>query len=100
MIVIKSYNHLWEQLVSNDNIKQAIYDASHGNMRRKKLDKIKTNPNKYLDTIREWITNYEPIKHTPKIINDGISQKKREIIVPTVSEHIVQHAGRYSDVLL
>lgn len=92
MIVIKSYNHLWEQLVSNDNIKQAIYDASHGNMRRKKLDKIKTNPDKYLDTIREWISNYEPIKHTPKIINDGISQKKREIIVPTVSEHIVQHA--------
>lgn len=89
---MKSYNHLWEKLISDENIKLAIYNASHGNMKREKLTKIKNNPNEYITVVRNWVENYKTVKHTPKIINDGISAKKREIIVPTISEHIVQHA--------
>ena len=89
---MKSYNHLWENLISDYNIKLAIYAASHGNMKRKLLTEMKNNPEKYYDKVRNWIECYEPKTHTPKVINDGISAKKREIIVPTVSEHVVQHA--------
>ena len=89
---MKSYNHLWEELISDDNIRLAIHNASHGNMKRRKLTEIKNNPDKYIPIVRNWIENFKTIKHTPKIINDGISTKKREIIVPTVAEHIVQHA--------
>ena len=89
---MKSYNHLWEELISDDNIRLAIHNASHGNMKRRKLTEIKNNPDKYIPIVRNWIENFKTIKHTPKIINDGISAKKREIIVPTVAEHIVQHA--------
>lgn len=40
---MKSYNHLWEKLISDDNILLAIHNASHGNMKRKKLTEIKTH---------------------------------------------------------
>lgn len=89
---MKTYKHLWENLVTEDNVINAILNASKGNMKRKKLDEMKNNPEKYVSTVQKWITYFVPIKHTPKIINDGISAKKREIIVPTVKEHIVQHA--------
>lgn len=89
---MKSYNHLWEKLISDENIILAIHNASHGNMKRRKLTEIKNNPTQYIPIVRNWIENFKTINHTPKTINDGISAKKREIIVPTVAEHIVQHA--------
>lgn len=89
---MKSYNHLWEKLISDENIILAIHNASHGNMKRRKLTKIRNNPIDYIPIVRNWIENYKTIKHIPKTINDGMSAKKREIIVPTVEEHIVQHA--------
>lgn len=61
-------------------------------MKRKQLDILYRNRFDRIKTVREWIVRYVPIMHTPKIINDGISAKKREIIVPTVKEHVVQHA--------
>ena len=92
MIFIKSYKNLWNNIISDENIRLAIYNASHGNMKRKVLENMKRDPDKYIETVRRWIENFEPSEHTPKVINDGISAKKREIIVPTVCEHIVQHA--------
>lgn len=89
---MKSYNHLYEKLLSYDNIWLAIDNAANGNMKRKLLKKMKQNPDDYIEKVRRWIVEFEPMKHEPKIINDGISAKKRAIIVPTVREHIVQHA--------
>lgn len=89
---MKSYNHLWEKLVSHENIILAVVNASKGNMRRRKLYEIRSEPVKYVPLIRSWIEEYKPAKHLPKTINDGISAKVRTIIVPTVREHIVQHA--------
>ena len=60
-------------------------------MKRRKLILIKENPHKYVWSIKNYIINYKTKKHIPKTINDGISAKKREIIVPSVEEHLVQH---------
>ena len=38
-----------------------------------------------------WIEYYKNGDHTPLIINDGISKKKRTILVPTIEELFVQH---------
>lgn len=89
---MKSYNHLWEKLISDENILLAIKNAAKGNMKRKELIKMKEYPEKYISIVRGWILQLKPIEHTPKVINDGISAKKRTIIVPTVKEHIIQHA--------
>lgn len=89
---MKSYNHLWEKLISDENILLAIRNASKGNMKREMLTYLKYHAEESIPMIRNWIEEYEPHQHRVKIINDGISAKKREIIVPTVQEHIVQHA--------
>lgn len=89
---MKSYNHLWEKLISDENILLAIQNATKGKMKRKKLTEIKKNSVEYIPIIKNWIIEFEPFEHTPKVINDGISAKKRTIIVPTVKEHIIQHA--------
>lgn len=89
---MKSYKHLYEELISDENIILAIQNAASGNMKRRRLKEMKANPEAYVETVREWIINFKPAHHKPKIINDGISAKKRSIFVPTLREHIVQHA--------
>lgn len=44
--------------------------------------------------MREWIINYDPKKyvHIEKIINDGISAKKRKLTIPTCEEEIILNA--------
>lgn len=83
-------------MISNENIKLAIIKASKNakknNKRHKKMRSILENIDKYIPIIREWILNFEHAKHKPIEINDGISAKKRFIIVPTVKEMIVHHA--------
>jgi len=39
----------------------------------------------------DWIVNYQNAIHDPIYIHDGISRKKRKIIVPTFEELMVQH---------
>lgn len=88
---MKTYKHLWEQLLSDDNIIQGIINAHKGNMKRKELDYIYSNKELYIPIVKSWIINYTPCEHKTKQINDGISAKIRTIVVPTVKEHIIQH---------
>lgn len=84
---MKTYKHLWEELISDENIREAVYHASHGSVRGKRqamLLDINFHIESNIPKIREMIENYVPAHHTPMIINDGITQKKREIIVPTI----------------
>lgn len=88
---MKSYNHLWEQLVDKNNIISGIVNAASGNMKRDELKRMKANPEQYVNEIKNILEDYEIQPHTPKQINDGITAKIRTIVVPTVREHIVQH---------
>jgi len=83
-------------MISDDNIKLAIIKAAKNkrknNKRHRKLRYIRNHIDEYIPIVRKWILNFEPTKHKPIEINDGISAKKRFIIVPTVKEMIVHHA--------
>lgn len=83
-------------MISDDNIKLAIIKAAKNkrknNKRHRKLRYIRNHIDEYIPIVRKWILNFEPTKHKPIEINDGISGKKRFIIVPTVKEMIVHHA--------
>lgn len=96
MIVIKSYNGLYDNMIRDKNIQLAIINAGRNkyknNRRHRKLRHLRANANEYADTVRKWLDNFEPSKHTPIEINDGISAKKRQIIVPTVKEVVIHHA--------
>lgn len=94
---MKSHKHLWEILISDDNIIQAIKVSAKNkrknNHRHKMLRLYAEHPEEHVREIRDLLESYEmnPEPHA-KIINDGISAKKRIIIVPTYLEVIMYNA--------
>lgn len=92
---MKSYNHLWEKYLSEDN----FYLAVHNALRRKNgkkskygtVQRFKANIDIHKAEFLEYAANFKNAKHTPKIINDGIRRKQRKILVPTMSEQVVHH---------
>lgn len=91
---MKSYSHLYERIIDEDNLKLAIKNAIKGRTkkRRKKIKQYIENTDEAVKKLKRWIEEYRNDIHTPVQIYDGISRKKREIIVPTFKELAVQHA--------
>lgn len=88
---MKSYNHLYEQLISEDNIKMAIQLSSRGKRHRSEVQRYIDNPDEHIVPIQTMVKHYRNAKHRPVEIYDGISRKKRTIIVPKYREQIVHH---------
>lgn len=89
---MKSYNHLYEELLKDENIKVAILKASKGKRSRKKVQKILSDIDSWIPYYRNFITNYKTRHKKPKIIFEGITKKRREIIVPSYDEQVLHHA--------
>lgn len=87
---MKSYNHLFEQFISDENIDLAIRKASLGKKDRNSVRKRLENP-KFKEQIKYYATHFHNHKHKPKEIYDGIQRKKRTIIVPTFDEQVIHH---------
>ena len=87
---MKSYNHLWEQFIADDNIDLAIRNALRGKRNRASVKKHIENPN-FHEIIKDYAEHFKNAKHKPKQIYDGIQRKKRMIIVPTFKEQVVHH---------
>lgn len=92
---MKTYRHLFEEIISDENIELAIKEAyrsrKKSKKKRSKLERLKDN-DKRIAIVRKWIVDYKCIRRDPREIYDGISRKKRYIYVPSVRENIVQHA--------
>lgn len=89
---MKSYNHLWEEFISEENIKLAIKNAFKGKKKkRKKVKDIIENQEEWIPKIKDYAEHFYNYPHKPIEIYDGISRKKRTIIVPTPMEKIVHH---------
>lgn len=89
---MKSYNHLYEELIKDENIKVAILKASKGKRSRKKVQRILSDIDSWIPYYRNFITNYKTRHKKPKIIFEGITKKRREIIVPSYDEQVLHHA--------
>ena len=83
-------------MMTDDNIRLAIKNAvknkRKNNRRHRRLRYIRDHAEEYISKVRQWIEEFVPAKHKPVEINDGISAKKRLIVVPTVEEMLVHHA--------
>lgn len=89
---MKSYNHLWEEFISEENIKLAIKRAFKGKKkRRKNVKEIIDHQEEWIPKIKYYAEHFYNYPHKPIEIYDGISRKKRTIIVPTPMEKIVHH---------
>ena len=87
---MKSYNHLYEQFISDENIELAIKNAQKGKKNRKIVKEQLADPD-FKDHIRYYAEHFKNHEHRPKLINDGIKQKKRTIIVPHFDEQVIHH---------
>lgn len=89
---MKTFNHLYEKVIDPEILKMAVHKVCVGRKKRKYLDQYCQNEEETAKKAYNWVINYEPIQHKPKEIYDGISRKKRIIIVPTFEELTIQHA--------
>ena len=88
---MKSYNHLMEKVLSEDNVKLAIRKAAKGKRDRRRVQMILEDPDTYVDHYRHFALTYRHRNKPCKIIFDGIRQKIREIIVPSFDEQVLHH---------
>ncbi len=88
---MKSYTHLYEVCISEQNRISALKSAKKS-LRIRKIIKARHLPDAEIaESARDWIVNYVTSKHDPIYIFDGISRKQRIIYVPTLEELVVQH---------
>ena len=87
---MKSYNHLYEQFISDENIELAIKNALKGKKDRRSVKKRLESPS-LKQEIKYYAMHFKNRKHKPKLIYDGIQRKVRSIIVPSIDEQIVHH---------
>ena len=85
-----SYNNLFKDFIARDNIEKAINKASKGKKDRKSIAKYLSDPD-FIDKVEEYARNFKNKYHNPKTIYDGITKKRREIIIPTFYELVIQH---------
>jgi len=88
---MKSVNHVYEAAVSHEIRAKSVHRALIGRRDKGRFTKYSADEEKTVADSYEWITNYKIVKHKPIEIYDGISRKKRSIIVPTFPELVVQH---------
>lgn len=92
---MKSYNHLFEELISYDNLHQAIINSSRRKRKRKDVRKVLSNPDLYIKKLQALLIErtYKIEKHKAVKIYDSCSKKARFIIQPKyLFEQIIQHA--------
>lgn len=92
---MKSYNHLWEKFISDENYYLAVQNATRHKTRNSKRHKIaryiKCHADEYKDSFLNMMSDYKNKTHEPIEIYDGVRRKKRKIYVPTIEEQILHH---------
>ena len=92
---MKSYNHLMEKFLSDDNYFLAVRNATrHKGGKKRKYRKARTvrdHAEELKDYYLEEARDFKNDRHVPKAIYDGIRRKQRFILVPTMREQVVHH---------
>lgn len=92
---MKSYNHLWEIFISDENYYLAVSNSTRGKTGKSKKHRraryYKTHATEMKDEFMEYVLNYKHRDHKPIEVYDGIRRKQRKIYVPNVEEQILHH---------
>ena len=91
---MKTYNNLWDILISDENISKSIHKARLGNKSKKfkkKIQYMEEHKDIYIPYFRDLAEHFQNAEHEPRIIYDGITRKQRTIIVPTAQEQVMHH---------
>lgn len=96
---MKSFNGLWDKMMTDENITESIANAHRGKGKKLKKRKYRLLVHLYkhrfdkdvIEMVRGWIINYQNHYRPPVEIRDGSSGKIRKIYSPTVKELVIQH---------
>ena len=88
---MKSYSHLFEEFISEENIRKAIHTSSKGKRTRRDVKRYLDAGPDVVQSVQAYAQDFKNKPHKPVEIYDGIKRKKRKIIVPSYSEQIVHH---------
>lgn len=88
---MRTYKNLYEQFISEENIRLAITNASKGKRDRRQVKPYLTDTERLIPEIVRYVENFRNEPHTPHTINERGRGKVREIVVPTFKEQIVHH---------
>lgn len=92
---MKSYNHLMEEYLSEDNYYLAVKNATRnkGGKKRKfrKARMVRDHAEELKAYYLEEAKDFKNDKHIPKAIYDGIRRKQRYILAPTMREEVIHH---------
>lgn len=88
---MKTYKHLYDYFISDENIRQSAHNATMGKLKHAFLQDIKEHTEDYIPSIRSWGSAFYNSYHKPIEIYDGITRKKRTIVVPSDKEQVVHH---------
>lgn len=92
---MKSYNHLFEQYLSEDNYYLAVKNATahKGGKKRKyrKAQYFKKHADELKPELMYYAEHFYNEHHDPKLIYDGVRRKQRLILIPSMREQVVHH---------
>lgn len=89
---MKSYKHLWDKLLTDENIALAYKEYIKGRTKDVYTRKLySNNPELAIKKAREYALLGKTEEHNSKVIVDGSSRKYRTIIRPLYSEQILHH---------
>lgn len=86
---MKSYNHLYENCISEENRRISLSLAKHSKRMRRIIKSRHLSDDALVALSYDWINNYKNAEHVPVYIYDGITRKERVIIVPTMEDDMV-----------
>ena len=92
---MKSYNHLFEQYLSDENYELAVKNATQhkGGKKRKyrKAQYYRNHKDELKADILYYASHFYNEHHDPKLIYDGVRRKQRLILIPSMREQVVHH---------
>lgn len=93
---MKTYNGLFDKIVSKENVERAIERAAKHKRHRRDVQRCLKNKEQIAEHLSNQLRNgdWRPIKiHNAVEINDGVNLKKRIIVCPNFEqEQVVHHA--------
>lgn len=92
---MKSYNHLYEKYLSEDNLYEAVKLATQNKVGKKSKRNKRIYYREHIEELKPKLLNYaenfKHFKHHEVQIYDGVRRKKRTIIVPSMKEQVTHH---------
>ena len=88
---MKSVNHVYEVAISDTTRRIAVHNVIRNARKTREFRRYAGNEEKTFKESASWFDGFKNDSHKAVEIYDGISHKKRNIIVPTTRELIVQH---------